>query len=310
MNIRKRSGWRWWMIIDAVRVDASRDNLGLIASGVAFYGFLAFVPMVAALLFSYGLFAKPADVVRDVSVVANLLPHEAATVIGAQLRDMVGTTKSQVGLGLFLLLGLALYGLMKGAGAMVTALNVVFAVEETRSFFRRTVITLAVAAITVGNFLLAGISISAFNLLGIVLPDLDPSFRAALQIGLWLATILIVRIGIAAIFRIAPDRPSCPKTSLKPGSVLATAGWVAATAAFSFYVRNFGQYNAIYGALGAVVLFLTWLYASAYIILLGGKLNRVLERAYPQEEAISRSSVGASCVSKSARRTDRGSPGL
>jgi membrane protein len=309
MNMRERSDTGWWMIVKAAWAEAGKDNLGLIASGVAFYGFLAFVPTVAAIVFSYGLFREPPQVARDMSVVADLLPHEAAPVIGAQLRDMVGTTRSQVGLGLFLLLGLALYGLMKGAGAMVTALNVVFAVEETRPFFRRSAVTLAVAAITVAIFLLAGVSIAAFNLLGIVLPDLEPSFRAALQIGLWLATIFIVRIGIAAIFRIAPDRRSGPKTSLKPGSVLATAGWVAATAAFSFYVRNFGQYNAIYGALGAVVLFLTWLYVSAHVILLGGKLNRVLERAYVQEGAVARSSIRASRLSKSARRTDRGSPG-
>lgn len=271
-------GQRWWMIGKAVWVEADRDNLGLIASGVAFYGFLAFVPTIAAVIFSYGLFAKPAQVVRDVSVVANLLPHEAATVIGAQLRDMVGTTKSQVGFGLFLLLGLALYGLTKGAGATIMALNVVFAVDETRSLLRRSAVTLAVAATMVGIFLVAGIAISAFNLLHILLPNLSPAFRTALQICLWLATALIVRLGIAAIFRIAPDRPPRPETWLKPGSALATMGWIAATAAFSFYVGNFGQYNALYSALGAVVIFLTWLYASAYIILLGGKLNRILER--------------------------------
>nr|WP_166181216.1 YhjD/YihY/BrkB family envelope integrity protein [Altererythrobacter segetis] len=66
---------------------------------------------------------------------------------------------------------------------------------------------------------------------------------------------------------------------------MATAGWIAATAACSFYVRNFGQYNAVYGALGAVVIFHTWLYVSVYIILLGGKLNRVLERTDAQKRS-------------------------
>ena len=54
--------------------------------------------------------------------------------------------------------------------------------------------------------------------------------------------------------------------------------WVAATFGFSFYVKNFGSYNATYGSLAAVIIFLTWLYLSAYIVLLGAELNSVVER--------------------------------
>lgn len=83
---------------------------------------------------------------------------------------------------------------------------------------------------------------------------------------------------IATIYRYAPSRPACPKSWMKPGSAFATLGWIAATVGFAFYVRNFGSYNATYGALGAVVVLLTWLYISTYLILLGAELNRILER--------------------------------
>ncbi len=111
-----------------------------------------------------------------------------------------------------------------------------------------------------------------------MLPELGGASRIALQIGFWLMAALGVRFAISTIYRFAPSRPPCPQSWLKPGSAFATAGWIAATIGFAFYVRNFGNYNATYGALGAVIVFLTWLYISAYIILLGAELNRILER--------------------------------
>lgn len=275
---RQSSGRRWWTLAKATWGEASKDNLGLIASGVAFYGFLAFVPTLTAVVLSYGFFAEPHQVARHISALASIMPDEAAEIIGTQLRDMVATAKSEVGIGLFLSLGLALYGTMRGAGAIVTALNIVFEVEETRSFVWHTAVTITVALGMVGIFLVASIAISAFTLLKSVLPELGGVFRIALQIGFWLVAAFAVRFAIATIYRFAPSRPPCPESWLKPGSAFATAGWIAATAGFAFYVRNFGSYNATYGALGAVVIFLTWLYLSAYIILLGAELNRILER--------------------------------
>ncbi len=164
------------------------------------------------------------------------------------------------------------------ASAIVTALNIVFEVEENRSFIWYTVVAITVAVGLVGIFLLASIAISVFTLLQGVLPELGGASRIALQIGFWLMAALGVRFAISTIYRFAPSRPPCPQSWLKPGSAFATAGWIAATIGFAFYVRNFGNYNATYGALGAVIVFLTWLYISAYIILLGAELNRILER--------------------------------
>lgn len=269
---------KWWAVAKATWAEASHDNLGLIASGVAFYGFLAFVPTLTAVVLSYGFFAEPHQVARHISALAAMMPDEAARIIGTQLSDMVATAKSEVGIGLFLSLGLALYGTMRGAGAVVTALNIVFEVEETRSFIWHTAVSVAVAVGMIGIFLVASVAISAFTLVQSFLPDLGKAFGAALQVGFWLAAAFAVRFAIATIYRYAPSRPPCPESWLKPGSAFATLGWIAATVAFAFYVRNFGSYNATYGALGAVVIFLTWLYISAYIILLGAELNRILER--------------------------------
>lgn len=291
---RQNAARRWWSIARKAWSEASRDNLSLIASGVAFYGFLAFVPTLTAVVLSYGLFAEPHQVARHISALAAIMPEEAARIIGAQLTDMVASARTEVGLGLVLSLALALYGTMRGAGAIVTALNIVFEVEETRSFLWHTAISVAVALGMIGIFLVASIAISAFTLLQSVLPDLGEVFRTALQVGFWLVAAFAVRVAIAAIYRFAPSRPPCPERWLKPGSAFATLGWIAATVGFAFYVRSFGSYNATYGALGAVVIFLTWLYISAYIILLGAELNCILERGAdsPQPEPASRGEGG------------------
>jgi len=107
-----------------------------------------------------------------------------------------------------------------------------------------------------------------------------------LQAVYWLGTAVAISLIIAALYRYAPNVPDRPWRWVTPGSIVATVVWVAATFAFSFYVKNFGSYNATYGSLAAVIIFLTWLYLSAYIVLLGAELNSVIERAkgaHPQE---------------------------
>jgi membrane protein len=277
-SIQRRPGWRWLTIGKATVAEASKHNLDLIASGVAFYGFFALVPTLTAVILSYALFAEPDQVEHHLSALANLVSNEAAKIIAAQVRDLVGAGKPGAGMGLFLSLGLAFYGIMRGAGAIITALNIVYEVDETRSFTSHAAVTVGVAASMVGIFILAAIAITTFALLQSVFPDLARPVRLGVQIGLWFATAFAVRIAISSMYRFAPNRRSSPAIPLRNGSAFATIGWIAATTGFSVYVRNLGSYNAIYGILGAVVIFLTWLYASAYIILLGAELNGTLER--------------------------------
>ena len=65
-----------------------------------------------------------------------------------------------------------------------------------------------------------------------------------------------------------------------PGSALAVAMWILASAAFAIYVANFGSYDKTYGSLGAVVVLLMWLYLSAYIVLAGAELNSAIQKAH------------------------------
>jgi membrane protein len=267
-----------WSIGKATWSEAGRDNLGLIASGVAFYIFLAFVPLLMSVVLTYGLVASPEQVANHISALSSSMPKEASSIITGQLQNIVTTAKSAVGFGLVASLLVSLYGATKAAGGMVTALNVAFDVEETRSFIRVTLLTLVITVGMILAFVVASLGLSVLNFVEQLLPDVAGIVHVLLQVGYWVATAAAISLIIAALYRYAPNVPNRPWRWVTPGSIVATLVWVAATFAFSFYVKNFGSYNATYGSLAAVIIFLTWLYLSAYIVLLGAELNSVVER--------------------------------
>ena len=263
--------------------EAGDDNIGLIAAGVGFYAFLAFVPLLASLVMSYGLVAEPATVLRHVQALTRLMPADAARLVGEQLLSVVQTSGGRTGFGLIFALLLSLYGAMKGAGAIVTALNIAYEVKEKRGFVRRTLVTATMTLGALGALLLALLAVSAMALVERLLPFSGPAAHLLVQLLLWAAAAAGVSFFVAAVYRYAPNRPTAPWRWISPGSIAATVTWLAGTLAFGFYVSRFGNYNATYGSLGAVVVLLTWLYLSAYVLLMGAELNSELEKgAAPQ----------------------------
>jgi membrane protein len=257
--------------------EASDDNVSLLAAGVAFYGFLSMVPLLGAIVLSYGLVADPATVVANVRSLTSVVPAEAAKLIGEQLLNVVTTSSDKKGLGLLLALMLALYGAMKGAGAVVTALNVAYEEKETRGFLRLNLVNLAITVGAVLLAILAMVSVAALRHLETLLPSAP---AAVLVLGKLASYSVLGAIGAASaatLYRYAPDRRAARWVWLTPGSVAATLIWLALTLAFGAYVANFGSYDVTYGSLGAVVVLLSWLYLSAYILITGAELNAELE---------------------------------
>lgn len=257
--------------------ESSDDNVSLLAAGVAFYGFLAMVPLLGAIVLSYGLVAEPATVMANVRSLTSVMPAEAAKLIGEQLLNVVTASGGKKGFGLLVALALALYGAMKGAGAVIVALNVAYEEEETRGFVRLNLVTLA---ITAGAVLMAVAATMAVGVLG----HLDTALPGASGIVLVLGRIASYAVlgaagaaGAATLYRYAPDRDEARWVWLTPGSTAVTLLWLGLTLGFGAYVANFGSYDATYGSLGAVVVLLTWLYLSAYILIMGAELNAELE---------------------------------
>lgn len=268
----------WWAVLKRTYGEANRDNVSIIAAGVAFYAFLAFVPLLGSIVLIYGLVAEPSSVVQHMQAMTALMPADAAKIIGEQLLTVTTTASSKKGFGLLIALLLSIYGAMRGATSIVTALNVVYNVPEDRGFIKTTLISVALTVGAVFALLLAILGVSLLGFVEELLPFSSPFVHDALKIVFWIIAAAAISLLVALIYRYAPNRPTAKWQWITPGSIVATLLWVVATLGFGFYVTNFGSYNATYGSLGAVVVFLTWLYLTAYILLMGGELNSELEK--------------------------------
>ncbi|MEO5586174.1 MAG: YihY/virulence factor BrkB family protein [Novosphingobium sp.] len=253
------------------------DNVSLLAAGVAFYSFLAFVPMLAAVVLIYGLVADPAEASKHAQVLLGILPTDAAQIVGDQLTKVSETPTGKTAFGLALAIVLALYGAMRAATSIIGALNAAYDRHETRGFFKTTLISFTFTAGTAIVGVIAILAIGAMSLIGTLI--WLPPGSAALAVGLpWIAVAVIAMLLIGCVYRYGPDRPAVPWRWLLPGIVVAGVGALSATFLFGVYVSQFGGYNATYGALGTVVSFLMWLYLSAFLVLVGAELNSEIEQ--------------------------------
>ena len=253
------------------------DNVGLVAAGVAFYGFLALVPMLGMIVLAYGFVAEPQSVVSNMRALTDILPADVALLIGEQLMDAVRTAESTKGFGLVVGLLVALYGASNGAGAVITALNIAYQENEKRSLVRFYAIALLItlAAVILALTALAATTVIAF--LGKLLPQ--ASYLAIIA-GKAVAYVVLVFVaaGIAAtLYRYAPSREDARWTWITPGSLFTAVTWLLLTLAFGFYVTRITDYHATYGSLGAIIALLTWMYLSAYVLVIGAELNSEIE---------------------------------
>ena len=268
----------WKAVLRRSWSEASEDNIGIVAAGVAFYGFLALLPLLGAVVLTYGLVAEPKTVIHDVKAMASVMPADAAKLVGEQLMRLVKSSDGKKGIGVLLALGIALFGARNGAGSVLTALNIAYEEQEDRGFFR---VNLLALAITGSAVVVALIGVAAIAVLG-HLEDLLPFSSDVLVIlGKVIAYVTLAlagAAGAATLYRFGPARRKPKWIWLTPGSVFTSVMWVVLTLGFGLYVARFGHYDASYGSLGAVVVMLTWLYFSSYVLLFGAELNSELEK--------------------------------
>lgn len=267
-----------WAILRRVWAKNSEHNLSLLAAAVAFYTFLSFVPLLAALVMSYGLVADPASVAAHMRLLIDLIPADAAELIYGQLTQLTQSAAERKGVGLAIALLVSLYGASRASGAMITSLNIVYEQKDRRSYLRWTLVSAALAAGAIAMGVVGLTAASMLCLSGSLLFDLGPAGAAELQILSWILAAGLCIGTLGGIYRFAPNRADARWQWLSFGSCAATLLWLGATIGFGLYVTRFGDYDATYGSLGAVVVLLLWFYLSAYAVLLGGLINAETER--------------------------------
>jgi membrane protein len=261
--------WRTWK-------EMQEDRLVSVAAGVTFYLLLALVPGIAALVSIYGLFADPATIRDHLDSLSGILPGGAVDVVGEQIGRIAGQGQATLGTAFATSLVISLWSANAGTKALFDALNVAYDETEKRSFVRLTLISLGctLAAIVFLMVALAGVVV-----VPVVLDALGLGTVADLiiRIARWPLLLLLVAVGLAALYRYGPSRDEPQWRWVSVGSAFASLGWLVASLLFSWYAANFGSYNQTYGSLGAIVGFMTWMWISCVVILLGAKLNAETE---------------------------------
>lgn len=257
--------------------ESSKDNVSLVAAGVAFYGLLALVPLLGATVLTYGLVASPQTVLHNVQSLATSLPQDVAKLIGDQLLNVVKTSGGKKGLGLLVALAIALWGARNAAGSLIIALNIAYEEEEKRGWLKVTALSLAltVAAVLLGMVAAAVVGLMAA--LDKLLPGLGGAGVLAGKILAYVLLAMLAAAAAATLYRYGPSRAKAKWTWITPGTVLFGLGWVILTLGFGFYVSHFGKYNVTYGSLGGVIVFVTWMYLSSFILLFGAEFNSEVE---------------------------------
>src|SRR3954454_7666426 len=253
------------------------DNIGLVAAGVAFYGFFALLSLLGLIVLVYGFAADPFTVIEHMRALTAVLPTDVAFIIGDQLMTAVKASQKTKGVGILLAFLVATYGGTNGSASVITALNIAYEEKEKRSLFR---FYLLAVGMTLGALLVALLAIAATATLA-YLQHLIPSAPGLLVIAgkaVGYVVLALIAAGIAStLYRFGPAREDARWRWITPGSTFAAVTWLLLTWAFGIYVSRFTNYHATYGSLGAVVALLTWMYLSAYSFVVGAELNSEIE---------------------------------
>jgi membrane protein len=266
----------WKDILWRTYEEFGQDRLMSVAAGVTYYALLALFPALAAMVSVYGLFADPATIQDHLTALSGVLPSSALDIIREQVVRIASASEGTLGLSFIIGLGVSLWSANAGMKAIFDALNIVYDEEEKRGFVKLNLESLTFTLAAVGFILLA---LTGIVILPIVLDfvGLGSGLEWLLTLARWPVLLAVVIGGLAVLYRYGPSRDKAEWKWVTPGGIVAALLWLVVSMLFSWYVANFGSYNETYGSLGAVIGFMTWIWISSIVVLLGAELNAEME---------------------------------
>ncbi len=266
----------WKDILWRTYEEFGKDRITSVAAGVTYYALLAIFPAIAALVSIYGLFADPATIQDHLNAMSGVLPGGALEIVGEQVKRISSQGGGALGFGFIFGLLLSLWSANAGMKAIFDALNIVNDEDEKRSFIRLNLVSLS---FTLGAILFILLALGGIVVLPIILEfiGLGSGTEWLLAIIRWPVLLIGVTLGLSLIYRFGPSRDKADWHWVTPGGLIAAVLWIAVSMLFSWYVSNFGSYNETYGSLGAVIGFMTWIWLSSIVVLLGAEINAEME---------------------------------
>jgi membrane protein len=286
----KRDGSRAGLLKRAY-AEYSEDNMSDWAAALTYYGLLAVFPALIALVAIVGLVGNPASTTHQLTeIVGKLGPSSAKQTFEGPIRSI---TEQRGTAGVLLIVGLAaaLYSASSYVAAFARASNIVFETPEGRPFWKlkpqqmliTLIILLLLVAVALGLVLTGPIVDAVASPLGI-----SGAAVTVWEIAKWPVLLAFMVLMFTILYYASPNVKMRGLRWVAPGAAFALVVWLVASAAFAFYVANFGSYNKTYGTLGGAVVFLVWMWLTNASLLLGAQLNAERERRAQLDEGTPR----------------------
>jgi membrane protein len=266
----------WWQALKRTPPRLKELNIGLLASGVAFWGMLSIFPALIALVLIYGLVASPEQVTQQVSGALGALSEDTRKVVSGRLEE-VAAQQQGLGIGLLITIAGLLWSVSGGVQQLMKALTTAHEQRETR---KAVALRLRALALSVGAIVLAVLVIGAAGLGPTLLGAAGmsgPLRWLLLAIG-YVLLFLVVVAAIGLLYRFAPANKPVGWRWASSGAVIAGVAVAVVTVGFALYVNLFGNYANVYGTLVGVIVLMLWLYYSAFAVMVGALVNAEAER--------------------------------
>lgn len=268
---------RAFQLVRRALTEFSKDRIPSVAAAITFFFLLALFPAIACVVSIYGVFAERSTIVHELDILSGFMPEGAVSVLRNDFDRLVAMPAAKFNLGFLTALVLAIWSASGGIKALIEGLDIAYETKETRSFFRFTLHALMLTLITIAFA-------AAFIQFAVTVPPIverlpfDNWLALVIRIVVWPGIFLAFTVLASLIYRYGPNRARTKWRWFTWGGGIASAVWMAGTFLFTWYVSNFGHYDEMYGKLGAVVGFLTWIWLSLVVLLLGAEINCEIER--------------------------------
>lgn len=269
----------------------SEDNMTDWAASLTYYGLLSLFPALIALVSVIGLVADPTSATKTITDVVSKISPGANTETFSGPIMSITSHKSASGILFVVGLATALWSASSYVGAFMRASNVVWETPEGRGFFKLRPLQLLVTLVMI--VLLATVLLAVVLTGPIVTAVAGPLGIGSTAVSIWNIAkwpvlLIVVVLMFSVLFHAAPNVKMPAFKWVSAGALVAVVLWLVASAAFAFYVANFGSYDKTYGTLGGVVALLVWMWITNCVLLLGMELNAERERSAELDAGVPR----------------------
>jgi membrane protein len=275
----------WWEVLGRAMRESQEHNIALLAAGVAFFAFLSLFPALIALVTLVGLVADPGQITEQVRSFTVGLPQASQQLVSEQLTAITQSSGGALTVGLVVSLLVALWSASSGTSNLMMAVNLAYDEKEKRGFLKLRGVALL---LTLGAVVFLVVTLALIAVVPVVLNavPLGPVETVVAEVVRWMLLLALVVVGLAVLYRVAPDRNPAKLRWVTLGSVVGALLWLLGSAGFSLYVNFFGDYNKTYGAVAGVIVLLLWLFVTCYVVLLGAEINSEAERQTARDTTI------------------------